>query len=96
MSERNRVIGDIGQWTGLLAIIIGIVIQITTRANVGDTIISVSSLIYASATKIKYYGAKRTAPKIIPLDALVKVKGRWTDGRKARFGASNCASNQNR
>lgn len=48
-------VGEIGQWAGMAASIAGLVIEIVTKADVGYAIITSGSLLWAIATKVKYY-----------------------------------------
>lgn len=48
-------IGEIGQWAGMAASIAGLAIEIATKADIGYAVITSGSLLWAIATKVKYY-----------------------------------------
>jgi len=51
-------LSDLGQWIGMLALIAGISLMVWDNRAPGETVIAIASLIYAVATKIKYYRKK--------------------------------------
>lgn len=51
-------IGELGQWVGMATSIAGLVIEIALGADIGFVLITVGSLAWASATKVKYYRRK--------------------------------------
>ena len=52
--KRIRIV-ELGQWLGMIALVIGIVLMILDNRAPAETIIAIASLIYAISTKIKYY-----------------------------------------
>jgi len=55
----TKRIGNLGQWLGLIALVVAIVIMLARHTDIGSVIVAVSSLLFAVATKIKYYSARR-------------------------------------
>lgn len=53
MKKNNSTIGIIGQWVGMLAVIIGILIEVSMGAHIGFAAITGGSLVWAFATKIR-------------------------------------------
>ena len=49
---KMKLFGMIGQWLGMLAIVIGIIYEIHTGAHFGYILITIGGFIYAVATKI--------------------------------------------
>lgn len=52
MSNQNNI-GIIGQWVGMLAVICGILIEVSMGAHFGFCAITAGSLVWAIATKIR-------------------------------------------
>ena len=55
----SKLIGSVGQWVACCATSFGIVIELTQHAHIGWVCITAGSLIFAVATKIKYYLKER-------------------------------------
>lgn len=51
-------VGEVGQWAGMLASLSGLVVELTMRADIGYVMLTIGSLVWAAATKIKYYRAR--------------------------------------
>lgn len=51
----RTLIGNLGQWTAMVVVTFGICIELRYKANLGFVLITVGSLIFAVATKVKYY-----------------------------------------
>ena len=68
-------LGSIGQWLGLVALIVGIVLMVAFREPAGSVAIAVSSLLYASATKLRYYGGRRKRRARVSMEELVGYNG---------------------
>lgn len=51
--------GEMGQWLGMLALVAGVVLMVARHEPIGSCVIAVSSLFFATATKIKYYAGRR-------------------------------------
>ena len=49
----NEKYGIIGQWIGMLTVLAGIIVEVSTRAEIGHLLITVGSLIFAISTKIR-------------------------------------------
>lgn len=56
--QRTFRVGEIGQWLGMLFLIVGIVLMVIDNSAAGETIIAISALAYAVFTKVKYYTGK--------------------------------------
>lgn len=48
-------VGEIGQWVGMAACLAGLVIEITTKADLGYAVLTGGSLAWAVFTKVKYH-----------------------------------------
>ena len=48
-------VGEIGQWAGMACSLAGVVIEAALGADIGFVLITVGSLAWAIATKVKYY-----------------------------------------
>ena len=74
--KKYRIIGDLGQWLGMLMCSYGCWLLVKSNCNAGFIIITVSSIVYAISTKIKYYGSiiagKLRKHKKIRIDELIK------------------------
>ena len=57
--DRKQQTANLGQWLGMLALIVGIVLMVADNGAPAETIIAIASLFYAIATKIKYYSKRR-------------------------------------
>jgi hypothetical protein len=56
---------EIGQWLGMLALVAGVVLMLVRHEPAGSCIVTVSSLLFATATKLRYYsGRRRRRPRI--------------------------------
>jgi hypothetical protein len=82
-------LADIGQWIGMLALIAGITLMVWDNRAPGETIIAIASLIYAIATKIKYYRKKGAHHDISIEVSHQKLKGR--DSKRGRDKRSELA-----
>lgn len=54
----RTVVGDVGQWAGMAAGVGGVVCELVAHADVGYAIITGAAVIYAVATKVKYYSRR--------------------------------------
>ena len=52
------IIGEIGQWAGLVASVGGVVCELVTHADAGYIVITIAAVLYAGATKVKYYSGR--------------------------------------
>ena len=52
-------IGEIGQWAGMAASLGGFIVEAATGADIGFVLITAGSLIWAIATKVKYYRGRK-------------------------------------
>lgn len=50
--SKRQLSGLVGQWVGMIAVVIGIVIEIQLGAHLGFTLITAGALVYAIATKL--------------------------------------------
>ena len=71
---------DLGQWIGMLALIVGIALMVWDNRAPGETVIAIASLIYAIATKIKYYRKKGKHHDISVAISHQKLKDRGSKG----------------
>lgn len=51
-------IGESGQWVGMAASIAGLALEAATGADIGYVLITCGALVWAIATKVKYYRRK--------------------------------------
>lgn len=50
--SKRQLSGLVGQWVGMIAVVIGIVIEIQLGAHLGFVLITAGALVYAIATKL--------------------------------------------
>lgn len=50
--SNRQLSGLVGQWVGMIAVVIGIVIEIQLGAHLGFVLITAGALVYAVATKL--------------------------------------------
>jgi hypothetical protein len=51
-------LGDVGQWAGLIASVGSTIYEAVVKADIGYIFISGAAVLYAVATKIKYYNKR--------------------------------------
>jgi len=51
----KETLGIAGQWLACFLVGIGIGVEFATRASVGHLVITVGSMVFAIATKVRYY-----------------------------------------
>ena len=59
MNSLSQKVGGFGQWLSLIAVVIGIAIEIHYKAHIGFVVVTSGSLGFAVFTKIKYYSRGR-------------------------------------
>jgi len=75
--KRDRVmvyyiLGVIGQWGAFCALGLGIAIEITYKADLGFMSITVGSVLFAVATKVKVVGKEKLARRVEYLEKEIK------------------------
>ena len=69
-------LANLGQWLALLMLILATILMIEKNMEPVTTIVTCSSVLFAIATKAKYYRKKTECRKRIPISSLQRVKGR--------------------
>ena len=80
---------DLGQWIGMLALIVGIALMVWDNRAPGETVIAIASLIYAIATKVKYY--RKRGKKNDVSDAISDKKPKSRGAERSRDKRSELA-----
>ena len=62
------ILGVIGQWVALCVLGAGIAIEIRYRADIGFMSITIGSLLFAVATKIKVMGKEKAVKRVKELE----------------------------
>lgn len=52
-------VGEIGQWVGMAASIVGLILELIAKADYGYVVLTGGSLVWSIATKVKYYRATK-------------------------------------
>ena len=66
------IVGVIGQWVAFCALGLGIAIEIGYKADIGFMSITVGSVLFAVATKIKVLGKEKLARRVEYLEKEIK------------------------
>jgi len=66
------IVGVIGQWAAFCALGLGIAIEISYKADIGFMSITVGSVLFAVATKIKVVGKEKLARRVEQLEKEIK------------------------
>jgi len=62
------IFGVIGQWTACIALAAGIAIEIHYQADLGFLSITIGSVLFALATKVKVIGKERVIKRVKDLE----------------------------
>jgi len=66
------IFGVIGQWTACIALAAGIAIEIHYRADLGFLSITIGSVLFALATKVKVIGKERVIKRVKDLEERIE------------------------
>lgn len=78
--DQRIVVANLGQWISLALLIVATIYLLLKREDFSEFLITISAVLFAIVTKIKYYAGRKKSRKRISISALRWRNGRLIDG----------------